>query len=78
MGGTGLRKRFALDTNLIFDLAEQKDFAFTFIEVFQEKGYDLLLPPTAAQELAFAYAIGTARTCRERVELPFGVADKGI
>jgi predicted nucleic acid-binding protein len=56
MGGMGLRKRFALDTNLIFDLAEEKNFAFTFIEVFQEKGYELLLPPTAAQELAFAFA----------------------
>jgi predicted nucleic acid-binding protein len=50
----GPRKRFALDTNLIYDLAEGKDFAHTFIEVFKEKGYELLLPPTAVQELAFA------------------------
>jgi predicted nucleic acid-binding protein len=49
------RKRLALDTNVIYDLAAERDFAFTFLEVFKERGYELLLPPTAVQELAFAY-----------------------
>jgi predicted nucleic acid-binding protein len=54
MGATTARKRFALDTNLIFDLAEEKNFALTFVEVFLQRGYELFLPPTAAQELAHA------------------------
>lgn len=48
------KKKFALDTNVLLDLAAGEDFAHTFREVFQEKGYILLVPPTAVQELAFA------------------------
>jgi len=35
----------ALDTNLLFDLAADKDFAHTFREVYQERGYSLVVPP---------------------------------
>jgi PIN domain len=47
------RKRLAADSNLIFDLAEDKDFAHTFREVFQSLGYAVEVPPTVVQELAF-------------------------
>lgn len=55
MAANGPRKRLALDTNVIFDLAAGEDFALTFVEVFWERGYEFLLPPTAVQELAYAY-----------------------
>ncbi len=49
-----LKKLLAADSNLLFDLAEKKDFALTFLEVASEKGFHLQLPPTVVQELAFA------------------------
>jgi len=45
------KKQLSLDTNLILDLAGEKDFAREFREIFQGKGYTLVLPPTAAGEL---------------------------
>ena len=45
------KKRLALDANFLLDLAEDKDFAHDFREGFQARGYDLLVPPTAAGEL---------------------------
>ena len=45
------KKQLALDTNLLLDLAEGHDFAHEFREEFQARGYDFLLPPTAAAEL---------------------------
>lgn len=53
MAARGQKKRLALDTNLLFDLAAEKDFAHTFREVYQGRGYSLVIPPTAIQELAF-------------------------
>lgn len=54
MPGPGTRKRFALDSNLLIDLAGEEDYAQTFREVFQERGYSLWLPPTVAHELLHA------------------------
>ncbi len=48
------KKLLAADSNLLFDLAEKRDFALTFLEVAREKGFSLQLPPTVVQELAFA------------------------
>ena len=45
------KKRLALDANLLLDLTEGKDFAHEFKEEFQARGYEFLLPPTAAAEL---------------------------
>jgi hypothetical protein len=45
------KKQLSLDANIVFDLAEDKDFAHDFREIFQRKGYALVLPPTAAHEL---------------------------
>ena len=53
MAAPGQKKLLALDTNLLFDLAAEKDFAHTFREVYQERGYSLVVPPTAIQELAY-------------------------
>lgn len=48
------KKPLAADSNLLFDLAEKKFFALTFLEVAKEKYYTLNLPPTVVQELTFA------------------------
>lgn len=48
------RKRLALDTNILFDLAKGIDAAHDFREVFLSAKYDLRIPPTAFQELVFA------------------------
>ena len=53
MAAPGKKKPLALDTNLLFDLAAGKDFAHTFREVCRERGYSLVVPPTAIQELAY-------------------------
>src|SRR5437868_6464987 len=46
------RKELSLDTNLVLDLAEEKNFAHEFRELFQSRHYTLLLPPTALHELS--------------------------
>src|ERR1700683_648331 len=45
------RKQLALDTNLLLDLAAKVDFAHDFKEVFQNRGYGFLAPPTVLSEL---------------------------
>jgi predicted nucleic acid-binding protein len=54
MAAQGTRKRFALDSNLLMDLAGGEDYAHTFLEEFQQRGYGLWLPPTVAYELLHA------------------------
>src|SRR5947208_16011498 len=51
MAEYGQRKSLALDANLPLDLAAGLDFAHDFRENFQRRGYSLLLPPTAAEEI---------------------------
>ena len=53
-----LRKLLGIDTNLLLDLAEGKDFAEEFREVFQAHGYELLVAPTVAGELNALSLIG--------------------
>ena len=53
MAAPGPKKRLALDTNLLFDLAAEKDFAHAFREMYQERGYSLAVPPTVIQELTY-------------------------
>jgi predicted nucleic acid-binding protein len=57
-------KQLALDTNLLFDLAAGEDFAHCFREVFQARGYWLLITPTVLQELTFAALRGTGEKRR--------------
>src|ERR1051325_8577442 len=45
------RKQLALDANVLLDLAGDKEFAHEFRQEFQARGYEFLLPPTAAAEL---------------------------
>lgn len=47
------KKLLALDTNLLLDLAGEKDFAHEFKEEFSRRGYAPLVPPTVVAELAF-------------------------
>jgi hypothetical protein len=47
------KKSLALDTNLLLDLAGEKDFAHEFREEFFGRGYSLLVPPTVVTELTF-------------------------
>ena len=51
--GAQAKRQFALDTNVLFDLARNEDFAHTFLEVSIEKGYFLFVTPTVVQELDF-------------------------
>jgi hypothetical protein len=51
MAEHGTSKRLALDANVPLDLAEGLDFAHDFRQDFQARGYQLLLVPTAAEEI---------------------------
>jgi predicted nucleic acid-binding protein len=55
------KKRLALDTNLLLDLAAGGDFAHEFREEFQGHGYALLLPPTVVAELELLADVGAER-----------------
>jgi hypothetical protein len=59
------KKQLSLDANIVFDLARDKDFAHDFREIFQSKGYALVLPPTAAQELHVIFTGGDSEADRE-------------
>ena len=59
------KKQLSLDANLVFDLAADKDFAHDFRELFQRKGYGLVLPPTAAHELHVIFTEGDSAAERE-------------
>jgi len=48
-----LKKRLALDTNIVFDLAGDQAVARDFRDVCLERGYSLWLPPTAVEELVY-------------------------
>ncbi len=62
-------KPFALDTNILFDLADEQDFALTFLEVFLQKGYSFSVPPTAIQELFSLSDQGEALATRALSEM---------
>src|SRR6266568_3136349 len=64
------KKQLSLDANIVFDLAGRKDFAHDFRELFQSKGYGLVLPPTAVHELHLIFADGDSeaeRVCEQFV-----------
>ena len=46
-------KRLALDTNVLFDRANEESFARDFFRVFQESGFSLEVPPTVIEELDY-------------------------
>ena len=47
------RKRLAQDTNVLFDLADGKEIAHDFKEVFRTNGYALVIAPMVVGELHF-------------------------
>jgi predicted nucleic acid-binding protein len=52
------KKRLALDTNLLLDLAKGLDFAHDFHAVFRAANYSLMAGPTVFRELGFAVLYG--------------------
>src|SRR5439155_14713353 len=64
MAGSAQKKRLALDTNVLLDLAEPKDFAHEFRETFQNKDYSLFIAPTVVAELDALSLYGTAKQRR--------------
>ena len=64
MAATGPRKQLALDTNVLFNLADGKDFAHAFREAFLAASYSLRFSPTVLQELVAAELEGDARERR--------------
>jgi len=61
---TGSPRRLSLDTNVLFDLADEKDFAHDFRETYQGKGYALVICPTVVAELYFFHEHGDAEEQR--------------
>ncbi len=59
MGAARPKITFALDTNVLFDLAATHDFAHTFREIYQEQGVTLAVPPTVIQELTLLHKTST-------------------
>jgi len=57
------KKQLALDSNLLLDLAGEKDFAHEFREEFQRRGYALLVPPTVIAELHLLSSVGSEVQC---------------
>ena len=55
------QKRLSLDTNVLFDLAEGRDYAVDFRELYQRKNYALFISPTVAAEVFFALDHGDDR-----------------
>jgi predicted nucleic acid-binding protein len=66
------KKSLALDTNLLLDLAGEKDFAHDSKEEFSSRGYSLLVPPTVVAELTFFASMKDA----PRQELATGALEK--
>src|SRR2546429_9919985 len=60
----GSLRRLSLDTNILFDLADEKDFAHDFREAYQAKGYALAICPTVVAELYFFHEYGDAEEKR--------------
>jgi predicted nucleic acid-binding protein len=53
------KKRLALDTNVLLDLAEGSEFALDFRDVFQAANYSLVAGSTVFRELGFAVLFGS-------------------
>src|SRR6266480_5586134 len=60
----GSPKKLSLDTNVLFILADGKDFAHDFRETYQRKGYALVICPTVVAELYFFHEHGDAEESR--------------
>jgi predicted nucleic acid-binding protein len=47
------RLKIALDSNVLFDLAAEENFAATVLEVLREKDAEIYVPPTVLTELLY-------------------------
>src|SRR6266404_4628521 len=52
--------QLALDTNVLMSLGRKSDSAHEFREVYQERGYSLLISPTVLAELVWPAEFGQA------------------
>lgn len=62
----GPKKSRALDTNLLLDLAGEKDFALDFKEEFSSCGYSLLVPPDGSHRAHILRFSGARTSARPR------------
>lgn len=54
MAASPPQNKFALDTNVLLDLAAENEAAWEVVERSHQRRVGLLVPPTVVQELAFA------------------------
>ncbi|MGA9451645.1 MAG: hypothetical protein WBW41_09945 [Verrucomicrobiia bacterium] len=62
MAALALKRRFALDTNVLIDLGERLPFAHNFRATYQAQG--LAVPPTVVQELTHIAFNGSPPVCK--------------
>ena len=70
-----LRKRLALDTNVLMDLARGSDWAHDFLEAFRRLNYELLVPPTVVAELTWL-ALGDQKEDAANASRALGQLDR--
>jgi predicted nucleic acid-binding protein len=58
MAAPAQRIKFALDSNILIDLGERKNFAHTFLAAYRSQG--LAAPPTVVQELTHLALVDTS------------------
>lgn len=84
MAAPAIRQKFALDTNILIDLGEEKDFAHALLRAYKDKG--LAVPPTVVQELTFIafnetpaspFALNALRKMREWQIFPYDLKAVG-
>jgi predicted nucleic acid-binding protein len=51
MAAARAKKELALDSNVLFDLADGREFAHALLEILREQGFKLVVPPTVVQEI---------------------------
>ena len=71
-----LQLALALDTNVILDLADGKDFAATILEFLQEQKATIKIPPTVMVELEYEIEHPSSPRRAERAEHAFGAMPK--
>lgn len=69
--GSGLKPQLALDTNVLFDLADGRDFATTVLEVLAEEKATVKVCPTVLVELEYEINHPSSEQKARRAEKAF-------
>src|ERR1043166_2358041 len=69
--GPGSKPQLALDTNVLFDLADGKDFAGTVLEFLTEQKAAIKVPPTVMVELEYEISSQISPQKAKRAERAF-------